>query len=386
MAFPSSNLPASVQPWSRDVQKRIEGLERNVKSNEINGISRDVQLESNYKRLDKVVNDLVIADAKIIEAQEAADDAIFVASDAADKALIASSNALTASNLAITASGQAGAAATSATNTLNALIGLGSPGSLYPLNASNINAGTITGITINTAASPATRVSLNNDKVSFYHNSVNGGTTETGYIWGTSSAGMLMQTSGTGNILLGPTSVAITTTGTSPAIEATGTNIQLNKPVSTNDSLNVATNLNVDSNATVANRIFNVGGYNAVVANPTNMYIAANGAIARTTTTSSREAKKNIQPLEFSSDDFISVSPVTFDYKEGIITEGSGDGITGFIAEDFQELGFDELIIQKESEDDYIGLRYDKLYMFLHKVVAEQQERIKALEAKLGVQ
>jgi biotin synthase-related radical SAM superfamily protein len=112
------------------------------------------------------------------------------------------------------------------------------------------------------------------------------------------------------------------------------------------------------------------------------MFIASNGAIARTTTTSSREAKENIRPLTFNTDDFISVSPVLFDYKEGIITEGNGNDIIGFIAEDFQDLGFDELITPKESESDYIGLRYDKLYMYLHKVVAMQNERIKLLEGK----
>jgi hypothetical protein len=113
MPFPNSNLSSNAQPWARDVQKRIESLESNVKANEINNTARDVQLDNNYKRLDKAVNDLIVADAAIITATQQAQDA---ADDAAAAASAAASAANTANNAA--------SAAQAAANTANSAIAI----------------------------------------------------------------------------------------------------------------------------------------------------------------------------------------------------------------------------------------------------------------------
>jgi hypothetical protein len=129
MPFPNSNLPATSQPWARDVQKRVESLESNVKANEINNTARDVQLETSYKRLDKAVNDLIVADAAITiavdQAQQAADDAA--------------------------------AAASLAQSAIDGLGSLDEATSTYKLNASNLTAGTINASIIN-----VTNINANN--------------------------------------------------------------------------------------------------------------------------------------------------------------------------------------------------------------------------------
>jgi hypothetical protein len=135
----------------------------------------------------------------------------------------------------------------------------------------------------------------------------------------------------------------------------------------------------------LSGRITSIPTYDATVTNATNMFIASNGNIARTTTTSSREAKQDIASLEFDSEAFMSISPVTFKYKDGIITEGENPEQPGFIAEDFVDAGLEEFLVTPADENNpYMSLRYDKLYMFLHKVVKDQQQTIKTLEARIA--
>lgn len=118
MVFPNSNLPSGAQPWVRDVQKRVEYVEKNLKANEINGTTRDVQLESNYRRLDATVNGLIAADANIVIAIDKANEGIALANEASGEALIAAGLATgaanTAQNAATTAQGAATAAASAA--------------------------------------------------------------------------------------------------------------------------------------------------------------------------------------------------------------------------------------------------------------------------------
>jgi hypothetical protein len=78
--IPNSNLPASSQPWGREIQKRLQSLELEVARQKINNNSADAQLQSSYRRIDQ---------------------------------------------------------------SLDGLFGLGNAGSPYQINASNINAGTL---------------------------------------------------------------------------------------------------------------------------------------------------------------------------------------------------------------------------------------------------
>lgn len=350
MVFPTSNLPTASQPWGREMQKQLVNAQTTIAANDINNSARDVQLQANFNRVNAAA---LAATAAAADAQEAID-------------------AITGVTTNIYVEGT--------TNIDGGTIQTGT------IDAETINAGTLTGFNIQTAAT-GQRVIMNGTALSFYNTS-----NYSGMMYGATASGEVSVTveSGDGSgIMQVFNGGAFIGRSDANYFSLYGTSyIRGNEFRSTaslntfTQSANFQTTLSVTGRLTADERILNIGGYNAVVANATNMFIASNGAIARTTTTSSREAKQNIRPLSFNADNFISVSPVLFDYKDGIITEGSGDDITGFIAEDFQDAGFAELITPKESETDYIGLRYDKLYMYLHKVVAMQNERIKLLEGK----
>jgi outer membrane murein-binding lipoprotein Lpp len=58
MAFRKNYLPAQAQPWARELQDRIEALERLQTSSEINNRTRDDQLQSSYNRLDAAFGQL----------------------------------------------------------------------------------------------------------------------------------------------------------------------------------------------------------------------------------------------------------------------------------------------------------------------------------------
>lgn len=60
MPFPNSNLAATSQPWARDVQKRVESLESNVKANEINNTARDVQLSNSLARVSRIIDSVFV--------------------------------------------------------------------------------------------------------------------------------------------------------------------------------------------------------------------------------------------------------------------------------------------------------------------------------------
>jgi peptidoglycan hydrolase CwlO-like protein len=132
--FPNSNLASSSQPWGREVQKRVEILESQLSLERTNGATVDAQLQSSYRRLDQTVKDLIQADLDIQAALGQSNQAITDAASAA-------SAAQTAANDAAAAALTANSAATNATSAINGLIGLGSSGSGYTLNVSNITTG-----------------------------------------------------------------------------------------------------------------------------------------------------------------------------------------------------------------------------------------------------
>lgn len=127
MVFPTSKLPSAAQPWGRFVEKSITNVEALVSTERVNNAARDAQNSLNIKRLDQSVTAVAAA---TVAAQQAADDA------------------------------QAA---------IDGLTSLGSIDSDYTINAGNINAGTLTGVTIQTAAS-GTRLVLNESEMEAYYN------------------------------------------------------------------------------------------------------------------------------------------------------------------------------------------------------------------------
>lgn len=338
MVFPKNNLPTQSQPWTRDVEKRVENLESSFRSAEVNNVTRDSQALSQIRRLDGAVTDV---------AQAAAD-----------------------------AAAAAAAAATAASNAQAAIDGLGDldqATSTYKINAANVTVGTLSGDRISGGQIVGTtlktddtgpRLELNLNNILFYDDDGNfsgkidaeeNGRASTLYV-GTGVTGVFMYNGG----------LDLEANG---AVRVTGGN-----------GLSVT-----GGNLTADNRITSVGTFNATAAFAANVFIASNGNFARATGTSSREAKQDITPLEFNKEAFLEISPVTFKYKDGIITEGENPQTVGFIAEDFVDAGLSDFLVTPPNEyDSYIGLRYDKMYMFLHSVVQSQAETIKALEARIA--
>jgi hypothetical protein len=80
--IPNNNLPVSSQPWGRELQKRLEELERNFNLQKVNSNTVDSQLQSSYKRLDTAVKNIdnVFVDVNAIT--EISNNAVTVANEA----------------------------------------------------------------------------------------------------------------------------------------------------------------------------------------------------------------------------------------------------------------------------------------------------------------
>lgn len=381
MAFPTSNLPSASVPWGREVEKQVSSLAASVNSNEINNTARDNQLASSYKRLDATVTEVGIV---ATQAQAAADAAQVAADDAADAA----------------------AAAQAATNSVNAVVNnIYSPGTTElngakvktgTLSASKISGGTIdasvsiTGAVINSASSGA-RVEISGTTLKVYDPSG-----EVASLYGSGSS--LIINGGSNYVALGDLGVVIDG-GTSSILVADG-GTDVTGPIDFNSSSNaygtftahgdvaLQSTMSVSGISTLAGEVRSQGIYDATSSAASNVHIqpsANNYRMYRSTATSSRQSKRDIRELNFNSEDYLSIKPVIFKYNEGILREEEKDwDIIGFIAEDFEDAGFSEhLVTQPSGPGEMIQLRYDKMYMFLHKVVAEQQETIKALTARI---
>ena len=90
--------------------------------------------------------------------------------------------------------------------------------------------------------------------------------------------------------------------------------------------------------------------------------------------TSSRETKKNIEPME-DAEKILELKPVKFDFKN----ETFGTDQRGFIAEEVKEV-LPNLVIDGETP----ALNYSGMIPYLVAMVQKQEERIRALEEKLN--
>jgi hypothetical protein len=140
MGFRRNYLPSQSQPWTREVQSRVEAMERDVVLSDINNRTRDDQLQSSYNRLDSAFVTLATQQTTL----ESQQTELTTVSAEADTAL---QTAITANGLAISAGNAASDANAEALDALQKIIDLGSPGG-PTINASNLSAGTITGVTI----------------------------------------------------------------------------------------------------------------------------------------------------------------------------------------------------------------------------------------------
>jgi len=341
-------LAADVQPWARQLQKEIDNLKSNFQSAEVNNTTRDDQLASSLRQVQNAAT----------EASEAA----IAAADAAQEASDANATAISANSTAITANSNALAA-------LQDIVDLASPGG-PTLNAANLTAGTITAVDV--GAVNITGASISGGSIS--SSGANGTVTVSNGSVAFSGGGKTGSINPTSTYGLGLTSSDRVYTSAPNGIEGA-----------------YASFAEIDGAYVDATTSFR-GTYNTTIASNTqstfagNLFINSSGNMFRDPTISSQEAKENIAPYEFDTAAFIAVNPVTFNYKDGVFSNPGESDITqlGFILEDFEQAGLGEhLVIPANEIDQYKGLRYDKLYMFLHKVVQEQQQKIQELEARI---
>jgi hypothetical protein len=109
------------------------------------------------------------------------------------------------------------------------------------------------------------------------------------------------------------------------------------------------------------------------------------------TSNSSRRFKKDIQPMERTSEAILALKPVTFHYKDADTKKAENTPQFGLIAEDVAEVNPDLVVLDGDGEP--LTVRYDAVNAMLlneflkeHKKVEEQQTNITQLNSKMANQ
>lgn len=373
MVFPNSNLPSTSQPWGREVQKRIEDTEKTVKANNLNNTARDVQLEANYKRLDKAINDLKVT-------QDTLDTTV--------------TEVATVANTASTA----------ATNANSALTGLGSldeATSTYKINASNLTVGTLDASVVtvtNLSASSITTGTFSGDRIT--------GGTITGTVIKSAASGQRVEVQGTQMVFYnsGGTSVIASATSSAFALSGFGGSLSLTSSGAhilgsggstgiwlgdysnsstinvTGGQLNVAGEIYSSVAVTVNGSLTrsDLGGGTLTGAS-----ITAGGSIVRTS--SSERYKQDITDLELNYEDILALQPKKFRRKDEVEANPNARYYAGFIAEQIAGTALDIFAFYQSEADggNPDGVHYAELTAALVSAIKHQDSLIKQLDARI---
>ena len=378
MVYPRNNFATDAKYWGREVEKKITNLESSLQNSDINNTTRDSQLS-------------VTSNQALI----AANDAKAAAQSTADIINNIYSAGTTEINGGVIKSG---------TITANEI----SANYVYAGNimGDQITGGLITGTTIQTAGSSKIILNSSNNSLGFTDSSGNPsahifpGASESGtdgiYMsYGTGpniNAGNLLNLTNNGFFLKAGSGNSSSISGGAGGLFLSSTGSGNKVSIEATAGCEISGGLKVDS-------LTNSGGYggngfpsvalNTVSGTTTfapNVFISGSGNMARNTTASERRAKESIEQLEFDTEAFIAINPVKFNYKrEAVSDDSQAEAVNlGFILDDFEDAGIDEFLVAAPQEgDEYKQLRYQILYMYLHKVVQTQNETIKTLEARL---
>lgn len=351
MVFPKNNLPVQSQPWTRDVEKRVENLESTFRSAEVNNATRDSQALSQIRRLDAAVTDV---------AQAAAD-----ATAAAAAAQAAANTANTAANTANT--------------TLNGLISLGTDGSSYSVHGGNITANTITANEINSGyiyagtlnASQVTAGTMTADRIS-------GGTID--------ATNVNVTNLNASNI----TSGTISADRISGGVIAGVGNITSGGTIFATVNLGCGQNLAVSGNAFITGDITTGGpGTTGAITRSalagggtTGASFTNSGALVRTS--SSQRYKTDIQLLDINLNDLYQLEPKTFKRIEEVQDDvESARTYPGFIAEELAGTSLDKFVFYSQDENGNPrpeGIHYPELTAALLLAIKDLNARIQVLE------
>jgi hypothetical protein len=309
VVFPKNNLPEPAQPWAREVQKQLSNVIASDRSNEVNNAARDNQLNSSLISLTGVVSD------------------VKVASDEASAAI-------------------------------NGLIGLGSSGSSYTLNADNINAGTINASVIAVTNIDATNIT-------------------TGKIVGGAGFATLDFESSNGGSSFQVWDNNARMTGGSAVIQCFDSTILLSGTVSALSTLNVSSSLTGSSSVFFPSL--------ASTTNAANVRVGTAGGGQLFVVTSARKYKVDIQDIEVGLG-ALQLKPRTWIDKGEYERNGnSTNGLTrvpGFVAEEVLEAGLDEFILYDEL-GEIQGLSYDRMLASVIPVLQHHNNKIVELTERI---
>lgn len=79
--IPDNNLPQASQAWARELQKKVEELERNAKLEQFNSNTVDSQLQLSYRRIDNAIRDIGIVNLDLTQISAIASDAAFASTE-----------------------------------------------------------------------------------------------------------------------------------------------------------------------------------------------------------------------------------------------------------------------------------------------------------------
>jgi uncharacterized coiled-coil protein SlyX len=120
-----------------------------------------------------------------------------------------------------------------------------------------------------------------------------------------------------------------------------------------------------------------------------NVIVDSDGQLG--TSNSSRRFKKDIKPMERTSEAILALKPVTFHYKDADTKKAENTPQFGLIAEDVAEVNPDLVVLDGDGEP--LTVRYDAVNAMLlneflkeHKKVEEQQTNITQLNSKMAEQ
>jgi uncharacterized coiled-coil protein SlyX len=120
-----------------------------------------------------------------------------------------------------------------------------------------------------------------------------------------------------------------------------------------------------------------------------NVIVDSDGQLG--TSNSSRRFKKDIKPMERTSEVILALEPVTFHYKDADTKKAENTPQFGLIAEDVAEVNPDLVVLDGDGEP--LTVRYDAVNAMLlneflkeHKKVEEQQTNITQLNSKMAEQ
>ena len=328
--FPKNNLPEPAQPWAREVQKQLSNVVASDRSNEINNSARDNQLNSSLISLTKVVSDVKTASDKSTEA-------------------------------------------------LNGLLGLGSSGSDYTLNASNIVGGTITGVTFNTSGS-AESLSLSSGEILFF-----AGSSLVARAKGESGVFVLDNNqTGTGSgIAIGSVGASLFGRGASVSCGNPGSNrIEILATAGldfygSTGSVNIASTGTIRTDGSlIRNALAGEGTTGASFNN--------NGSLVRTS--SSERYKQDIEDLTVQYEDLLLLQPRRFRLKDEALEDSNARYYAGFIAEEVDQTSLKDFVSYKKLEDGTRqpdGVYYGELTAALLEAIKHQDQLIKSLTSRI---